>query len=293
MRQEDPHLQEDARPLQSAPVFLYGKSKLGAKVACLKLRMWWTVVLILLAVIFILCIGCLGSHQWMSLGEGALSMEGGLLRCSDCPAAWDQSSYDEIAHFLSDSPYSAGLHDLFKDLRDGGAAYVFFELLSLLFLNLWACSVMLLLLSMDQNPKVRLLLYVWPGCALFFHFLGLVIWGGVSKAKFNEDCSSLVLTDRSRPTVCAGPALALSVTTLLCYLLVIGVFYFVFCKARTLEGPSKEAPAELDQPQNLPNAPPNYSNVPPSQSFPQGPGFQPRGPFSDPQYDFNQGRNQT
>lgn len=287
MNQDDPHLAEDARPLQSTPVFLYGKSKLGVKVMCLKLRLWWTLILVLLALIFILCIGCLGSHQWMNLGEGSLSIEGGLLRCNDCPDAWDQSSYDEIAHYLSDSSYSSELSDLFKDLRDGGAAYIFFELLSLLFLNLWAGSVMLMLMNRDENPKVKLLLYVWPGCALFFHFLALVIWAGVSEAKFDEDCSGFTLMDKGKPTVCAGPALALSVATLLFYLIVLAVFYFVFCKAKRMESLPKEGPpAGLDQAQNSPNAPPAYSNVPPS--FPNQPpnSFHPPAPgfSSNPQY---------
>ena len=303
MEPRDLQSQEDAKPLQSAPIYLHGKCKLDSKVACLKLRHWWVLLLALLAVIFILCIGCLGSPHWMDLDNDAVSITGGLMRCSDCPGAWDQASYDEIAHYLSDTDYSAGLQDLFEELRDGGAAYVFFELLSLLFLNLWAGAVMLLLVN-NKNPKVNLALYAFPGLAFLLHFLALVIWAGVSKAKFDENCSGLSLLSGGRPTVCAGPALALSIATLVFYIPVIGVFYFAFCKAKSLDAPRRDAPpqSEFNQAPEYSNVPPpNYSNVPPQadnqgfeQPFSAGI-FQPRsgpGGFS-PQRDFLRDHNQT
>lgn len=232
---------QESKPLQPSKVTIYGQTSLSNKVWCLQLRFWWWLVLAFQTLLFVLSIGCLGSPSWME--QTAWDLEGGLMRCSDCPSHWQDSSYDEIADWICDDANSSdSLCTMMKELRDGGAVYVFFELLALVGLFLWMFKVMLLLLERQCFPKLRFLPYTFPVLGVLAHLIALAAWFGTTEASFSDSCDELT----SSP--CATNAPALSVFLMLLYFLVTVLFVIPYCKYRNLysalEGKEEEkAPA--------------------------------------------------
>ena len=222
----EPQQPQESKPLQPSKVTTYGETSLSNKIWCLKIRLWWWLVLAFQIFLFVLSIGCLGSPSWME--QTALNMEGGLMRCADCPAHWQDSSYDEIADLIcEDDDVNHSLCTMVRHLRDAGAEYVFFELLALVFLFFWMFKVMLLLLERQCFPKLRWLPYTFPVVAVLAHLVALAAWFGVTEASFSESCDEVT---SDTPPLCATNAPALSVFLMLLYFLITVLFIIPYCK---------------------------------------------------------------
>lgn len=114
-----------------------------------------------------------------------------------------------------------GLCNTFEDLNDAGALYVFFDLLSLLFLMGWGTRIVMILLEKHCLPEWTA--YFWPSFAFILHLAGLLTWESIADSSFDGDCEDLDPEDRKPLCSTTGPALAV----ITCVLYIFFIAFFV------------------------------------------------------------------
>lgn len=219
---------------------------------CLRMRYWWFLSLFNQAFLVILMISCLATPKWVKQGDYAYEWEGGVIACTTCKyltcigcGSFDNELYTSLkddgqcsASLISESFCSA-----FDDLSAAGGVYFFFEILSLIALFAWMTRVAFLLFAKDCCSRQRWLGYLYPALALLFHLLGLVIWAGISEAKFDDDCKNDDF-DGSKPTLCATNGPALAVFTVIFYAIAVGIYVFPYVKMMPQSAKKPEEPAD-------------------------------------------------
>ena len=232
-------------------------------ILCLRTRFWWFLILSLQSFLLILQTSCLSTPKWIKQGSGSYQWEGGVVTCTTCDLllfctacdGFDNEDYNSLQDSGSCDQSSAhkSLCSAFEDLASAGAAYFFFEMLAYAFLIVWMVKVILMLLEKPCCEKLRFLGYVYSVLPFISHLLGLVIWAGISEAKFDaDDCDSTEL-DGSKPTLCATHGPALAVFTVFVYAISVGVFIFAYVKsaptALNKEPKEKGAGERIDKPE--------------------------------------------
>ena len=177
-------------------------------------------------------LGSFGTENWVKQGENSTEWEGGLLRVTS--GSTEVSEVEYIDMYRSCKNFLVPCN-VFKRLRDAGAAFCFFDVISYCFTIVWMAKVAFLYVQKEIFVKVPVL--VWPSCGLVFHILAEIIWSGVTKAKFLGTC-----TDVTSESLCStrGPAIVLTVTCL--YIVAFAMFFIVHLK-RFVPDDNKE---ELD-----------------------------------------------
>lgn len=222
------------------------------KLLCMTPKRWYACHFLTNLLLIILLIASLASPKWIKTGSDDMSLEGGLLTCTDCDPPFNDMSYKEAADADACDltlPDYTGYCLMFNDLKSAGGAFLFFDLISVVFLLFWTLKLFFLYRGsvVLQNP--RWLFYVVSTISCTSHILALIIWGGVTSAAFNADCSGWE-PNGTRPDLCstAGPAIA--ITVLIILLLNVILFWVVQWKfsGSGLQEHRNFAPAEMQQP---------------------------------------------
>ena len=252
-----------------APPANYLDIGLDDPILCLKVRFWWFVVLAMQSFLYILMISCLATPKWVKHGKSSTQWEGGVVTCTSCDliacigcgGGFDNDAYNSLKNSGSCdfSTVTKSFCSAFKDLGSAGSAYFFFEMLSLLFLTIWLVSVVFLLLEKGCCAKIRVLGYVYPVIAFLSHLLGILIWAGISEAKFDGSCDpNLADYDGGKPNLCATHGPALAVVTIFAYLIVVSVYFFAFVKsapAKLTKDPPKKTETPIKGEKGKPASP--------------------------------------
>jgi hypothetical protein len=114
--------------------------KLDRNVTCLPLRVWFILSLVGLVIQIVVMIGSLSAMRWSEQGSsGNDRWEGGLLRVEESDVREiDQESFNEVANDICDLANRYGSCEMFEDLRDGGFMFIFYEMLSIFAILVWA-----------------------------------------------------------------------------------------------------------------------------------------------------------
>ena len=195
-------------------------SKISKPILCMKLRYWLYLILFFQYLLIVFLFGCVGSQRWVRKGNDQTEFEGGLLSITGGPAQYKDMSYKDAKDSICDAYPDADLCTVFGNLYSAGAAYLFFELLALIFLFIWIAQVAWALLEKPLNRWWIALL--WPSISLLSHIIAISIWAGVTKANFEASCLDLNST-----TLCSTNGPALSILTIFLYLGFGCVYVFV------------------------------------------------------------------
>lgn len=303
MRDAEPPVQAPAVP-PPAPV----RRSLDESLLCLRFRFWWFITLFQQSFLLILMVSCLSTPKWVKQGDYLYQWEGGVVMCTTCEdmecqgcGSFDNKAYSDLKDDSScdASDIAKSFCKAFDDLSSAGGVYFFFEMMSMSMLIVWILQVAFLLLAKQCFSRMRWLAYVFPALTLLFHLVGLIIWAGVSEAKFDGDCENSSF-DGGKPDICAtnGPALAV-VTVLIC---AIAVGVFLFALVKSVVPAEKDAEADKQQPRlsddPLAHESPRWQGSPSNanqagfrpEGSPRQPGFTPfeanqeygaQGPYSD------------
>ena len=186
-------------------------SKISKKVLCMQLRYWLYLTLFFQYVIIVFLFGCVGTRRWVRKGEDSTEWEGGLISVTGSNKTWKNKAYDKVRDDVCDMDAYDDLCTVFKRLYDAGAAYLFFELLALIFVLIWIGFVVWMLFEKPVNRWWVGLL--WPGISLVCHIIAIAIWAGVTKSGFEMNCLS-----SSSKKLCSTNGPALSIITVFLYL---------------------------------------------------------------------------
>ena len=197
----------------------------------MRAKFYWWIYLVLLVIVFIFMLGTLGAPKWAWQESDASDDEwhAGLTSITRSDFDFiDEDPFDDILDDgdTCDSDFSAwdDWCDQIQALLDGGAAFITFELITMIFLGLWA---LLLLLEICAKPLPVYLGYIPPIVTFFFHFLGFVCWAGVTEAKFEDGCDDFSFPDEEDICTGEGPALALFLFFVLLFMNAIFVVLWV------------------------------------------------------------------
>lgn len=226
----------------------------AGKFLCLRLKWWYFGHFLTNLVLTVLILACLATPKWVRTGSDDMHIQGGLLTCTDCGEPFEDLSYKEAAEAKAcDSmiPDYRGYCVMFEELKEAGGAFLFFDLVTLIFLLFWTVKLFCLYKGAKVLQRPRWLFYVVSAVTGSAHILALIIWGGVTKAAFNADCSGWE-PDGSQPDLCStdGPAIAIAVLVIL--LLNVVIYWAVQFKSA---GPVKTPEQGNFQPAEKP--PPN------------------------------------
>ena len=166
----------------------------------------------------------MGTRRWVRKGNNSDEWEGGLLSITSSESSWRSMTYDDAKNDICGMNLSnSDLCTIFGNLYSGGAAFLFFELLALLFIFVWIFQVVWALL---EKPLIRWWIpFLWPAISFICHILGIAIWAGVTKSGFQDDCLDL---NNSQLCSTNGPALAIITVFLYLFFGAIYVFVHVF-----------------------------------------------------------------
>ena len=244
---------DDQPPGFAPPSSLPEAAQPTPKILCMSRKWWYLSLLLSLCLILVLIIGCLATPKWVATQGDSFSIEGGLLKCSNCDAPFSDMSYSDASHADACDqfvPDYTGYCDVFGDLKGAGGAFLFFDLVAFVLIVMWGVKLFLLFRGSEVLSNPKWLFYVVSTVATSSHILALIVWGGVSSATFNGDCTGWN-PDGSKPELCStdGPKLAIAVMVFL--LLTTIVFWIIQCKQIPLQS------GELNfKPAEYPNRPP-------------------------------------
>lgn len=184
-------------------------SKISKRILCMQLRYWLYLTLLFQYILIVFLFGCVGTRRWVRKGNDETEWEGGLISITGSNKGWKSESYKDIKDEVCDNDDLNDLCSVFKRLYDAGAAYLFFELLALIFIFVWIGQIIWMLF---EKPVNRWWLgLMWPGISLLCHIIAISIWAGVTKAGFEVNCLGMHSTKLCSTN---GPALAILVVFL-------------------------------------------------------------------------------
>jgi len=188
---------------------------------CMKVKYWWYAVMLCQGWLFVFMMGCLGSYEWVRQGKDESEWEGGLLGVNFGPENYRGESYSSLADDVCDREGYEELCDSFENLKNAGAVFIFFEVLSILMLAAWAARVVFAL--KEKKFLGEWIGYLFPGLGFLLHFLGVIVWVAVSGAKFSSECYG-------QSELCNTYGPTLGVLTILFYFFFAALYSFVFFK---------------------------------------------------------------
>lgn len=213
---------------QEAPINLF---------CCLPLKKHLIAILCLIAFEGVLIVGNLSTKHWVSQGENERKLNGSLLRCEDCFEGLDGELYSDIMNddYYCNNPSYDGLCTTIQCLYQAGIAYLLLTLTTLIFLWLWACTV--ILLFMRPPWTCVWVYYLVPNLPWFLFIINAIAWVGIARVKFSDDCETM--SEKNPEDLCAkdGPSLAL---VIMIYQGLLEVyFYIVFCHELSQQAKNK------------------------------------------------------
>lgn len=236
--------QEVRGPVPPASV---SKSRLTLYMGCLQLWTWLAAVLFLLLCQIGLMIGSLATNRWVTEGYGSHQWFGGLTNCNSCPQPWRNRDYTSLAQDLCSlsDPRFTHYCNIFEDLRDAGGEFLFFELVSIATVIAWMAKIAAILTDKECLVRVPWSAYSLGLLATFFHWVGIILWGAVTDARFDADCDQMTIAD-DKPELCGarGPIIAIVVAVMFPIILVM----FSFVYYRIGSDPIKKKPEEFERP---------------------------------------------
>lgn len=200
------------------------------KLWCMKRKVWAVIIFSLQALILVIMLGCFGSDNWVQQGTGSSKWSGGLLRVTGGDAEMQEVEYIDMVASCNNFATPC---KVFKGLRDGGATFCFFEVISYCLTVVWMIKIAFMILQKSIIEMIPCM--VWPGAGLFCHILAEIIWSGVTGATFMGSCSDVTSAD-----LCStdGPAGVLAIT--LIYIVTFAIFIIFYLKRLVPETEHKE-----------------------------------------------------
>ena len=204
------------------------------KLWCLKRKIWAYTIFGLQGLILIIMLGAFGTGKWVSQGTDILVWKGGLLRVTDGPDEWVEVEYKDMQASCNNLMVPC---DVFKRLKDAGAAFCFFDVIAYVVTLIWMTKTAFMIMQRPFLDKINCL--IWPGVGLFCHILAEIIWSGITKASFTDSCSDITSTN-----LCStqGPAAVLATTIF--YIITFTIFLIFYLKR--LYTQDKDDTAKLD-----------------------------------------------
>ena len=189
------------------------------KLWCMKRKIWAIIIFSLQSLILIIMLGCFGSENWVQQGTGSAKWSGGLLRVTGGNSEMQEVEYIDMAASCTNLLPPCGV---FKGLRDAGATFCFFEVISYCLTVVWMVKVAFMILQKSVIEQIPCM--VWPGAGLFCHILAEIIWSGVTGAKFMGSCD-----DATSSNLCStdGPAGVLAITVIYIATFVIFIIFYM------------------------------------------------------------------
>lgn len=226
-------------------------------------RVWWIIFLVSQIFLIALMIGSLATPRWVySDNDGAVvnlawsdednfiyegdEFEGGLYACTEsCDKDWgklaeewcdywnDLDDIDEPNYFEEAQRKNVqSICYLYFALYIGMSVYSSFEIISIICISVWACSMFLYC----KKIKFCLVLsFCCSGCVWSLHYLGFIFYMIFTKSNFYGDCDEF--DTETNPTLCAtdGPGLALFIAIILP--LIVVAYCIVGCNLKNHHGP--------------------------------------------------------
>lgn len=196
----------------------------------IKLRYWYTSILVVLTVLSLVMIGSVSTPRWSTQGKDGDKWRSGILKCGGCQGRWENKYISEILQDAKDNDIK-GWESTFNKLYTGGVVYVIFESFTLLMCAVWILYIVWLLnqqrLFRDKGIYVVILL------AIVFHTAAIAGWFGATGARFNDSCDDIPGYEDHDFDICAthGPAMAIFIEL---FLFFIGVTFLVIFRNRRI-----------------------------------------------------------
>jgi hypothetical protein len=174
----------------------------------IKLRYWYTSLLVILVVLSLVMIGSITTPRWSEQGSGGHKWRSGILKCGGCQGRWENKFISEILEDAKDNDIK-GWENTFTKLYTGGIIYVLFESLALLMCVIWITYISFLL--MQKRIFRDLGIYIVMLLTLVMHSIAIAGWFGSTEASFEGNCDNLPGYEDDDYDICAthGPSMSI------------------------------------------------------------------------------------
>lgn len=227
----------------------------------LKLRIWWYIFFGVQFLLVIFIIGSLASEKWVKTNFTSCTFEedngysystfcgkfaGNLSKCKEgCDETYASESvswcdFDNDSNYDSYDNAGDSLCLMFYGLYIGALILIIFEISTFISIIVW-CSTMICTLYKCNCFWMTCCCSV---CSCVSHFLGMIIWFAITKANFNNDCSTFP-SDGSQPKLCATDGPGLGVFIMVIFPIIVAFYLYIGCDAnsRYKEGTINVGPA--------------------------------------------------
>ncbi|CAG9319950.1 unnamed protein product [Blepharisma stoltei] len=150
----------------------------------------------------------ISSTNWVGLAYGENTIELGLIKCKDCPEAYESWGMECFAKFACQAENSIGFCKSFDDIYKASSGFISLEILSGVMGMILLEKLIMLLAGKYFGSEAYLTMI--GALMLFFHTLGVSLWFYLSEASYDIRCSE-VSENPLGTSVCArsGPKLAI------------------------------------------------------------------------------------
>jgi hypothetical protein len=103
-----------------------------------------------------------------------------------------------------------------------------------------AAVIVVILLFIQGKPHMRLA-FLFSNLAWVCHYLAILVWIGLTKARFDDECEELYNSDHSAPPICAKAGPRIGIAMLIYYpFLTIPFLLYVWLKHRQSNVPTDD-----------------------------------------------------
>jgi hypothetical protein len=229
-----------------------------AKFLKLRFRVWWLIFFCIQGFLLMMMGVTLGVNDWVFTNNNKVltnsdllleendtdnykyigsDFEGTLTYCTKscdesygwlsskwCSYAKDtKKEYEDVDSNYADPLYS--VCGMFFTLAVGGSIYIVFEILAMIAVSIWACSM----ICYCKRVNCLCLSFCCACCTWTSHYVALILFMGFSNANFNKECDEFP-DDDNRPKLCVGAGPEISLFILIALPFVVIWFYVVACK---------------------------------------------------------------
>ncbi|CAG9312252.1 unnamed protein product [Blepharisma stoltei] len=194
------------------------------------LKYWWYSIFFVIFLNQVLILGALATPRWVKQGDEPNRWKGGLIKCGSCNGRWEGEYYMAISNKACDDDMD-GYCDTFSMLLKAGIATAVFEILALLFLNIWEMLIFVELRGIFVLKDW--IVYFIVAAAFISNTFAIAIWFGVTGATFNDDCHK-ASSIKSHEKVCATDGPILMIVTEIWIPITCIFFYWVYNKRWTI-----------------------------------------------------------